>query len=387
MKKVKGSLTVEAALVLPIFLMAILSIMYIMKIIYIHENIQQSLSETANELATYSYILDKSKILGAQQEIYQNASRNSSSGKNMYNRLEDLFKSIEGGNSYTYEEKKLDTTFVHTSNTSDLNSNIDNFLGIITKIKGIMKDNAETAYGSLYEMVDSLDSVLNSVKKTMVSGSLCEGISVANNYVGTKIAEKILDNYITDEQYERWYIVGGKKGMNFRHSKFMLDNQDIDLVVKYRINIPMPFPGIRNIPMTQRVKVRGWTGNGGDHNECMEEQKVSSQNYEELTDETIVYCVKNSNVYHKYLTCVNNVTIPEIYDRSKHKHKLCERCSKNVDMSKIKFVYHTPSGEVYHVDSSCTQIHSDIIEMTKKEAEESGRHLCKNCIRTMERLE
>lgn len=387
MKKVEGSLTVEAALVLPIFLMAVLSIMYIMKIIYIHENIQQSLSETANELATYSYILDKSKILGAQQEIYQNASRNSSDGVSLYNHLEDLYKSIDGGNSYTHADKKLVTASVDTSSSSDMNSKIDGFLHTVMRIKELVKGNAETAYGSLYEMVDSLESVLNSVKKTMVGGAVSEGISVANNYVGTKIAQEILDNYITDEQYRKWYIVGGKKGMNFRYSKFMLDNQDIDLIVKYKIDIPMPFPGIRNIPMTQRVKVRGWTGNDGCHNECAEDKSASSQDHEELTDDTVVYCVKNSNVYHKYLTCVNNITIPVIYDSTKHKHKLCERCSRNVDMSKIKFVYHTPSGQVYHVDSSCTQIHSDIIEMTKKEAEESGRHLCKNCIRTMERLE
>ena len=383
MKRIKGSLTVEAALVLPIFIMVILSLMYIMKVIYIHENIQHSLSQTANELATYSYILDKSKIIDAQQEIYRNS--RTSDSENIYGQIENVYNSIKSGSSYINDEIKVDTIFVDSSTTTNLDS-IDNFIKSISKIKELVENNSQKMYKSLESMLDSVDNILKNFRNTIVTSSVHEGLAVANNYIGSEIAKKILDNYISDKEYKKWYIIGGKKGMDFSYSKFMLDNADIDLVVKYRLKIPIPIPVIDSISMTQRVKLRGWVGNDSIYSINAQDQSVSSDE-DKLTDDDIVYCVKNSNVYHKYLTCVNNIVIPEIYNKTKHKYKLCERCSRNVDDKTIMFVYHTPNGEVYHVDNRCTQIHSDIIQMTVKEAKAEGRHLCKNCIRTMERLE
>jgi len=50
-----GSLTVEAALVLPIFLFAIIAILYLIQIIYAYETLQQSLVNTAKAASTYAY--------------------------------------------------------------------------------------------------------------------------------------------------------------------------------------------------------------------------------------------------------------------------------------------------------------------------------------------
>lgn len=55
----KGSITVEAALVLPIFLFAISAFLYFFQIILIQEKLQLALSEVAKEMSQFAYIHQK----------------------------------------------------------------------------------------------------------------------------------------------------------------------------------------------------------------------------------------------------------------------------------------------------------------------------------------
>ncbi|MCT4542574.1 MAG: pilus assembly protein [Vallitalea sp.] len=392
MKKLKGSLTVEAAMVLPIFLMAILSIIYIIKIIYIQENVQYSLSETANEMSTYAYVLEKSKILSTQQQIYSNAIKENNE-QSIINNSYYLYEIIENASSYTSRNTSYeDIVFEDISNTNNLNVFISNYTNTIKEIKNKIINNTEIAFASLNIIMDSIDSMLKGVQGLLINECLQEGFEVINNYVGSKIAEDILSNYITDEEYKKWYIVNGKDGMDFKNSKFMLEDEDIDLIVNYKIAIPIPFPGIKDINMMQRVKVRGFTGNRkyynfAEENEDNNEVEQGDEGDYDSEDEIIVYSV-NDKIYHLYITCLNNTTIEEVYDRSKHKAKLCERCSKHIDDNEIKIVYHTPNGAKYHVNKFCTQIYSeDIKELTLKEAKKLGMKLCKNCKRKKQRIE
>ncbi|QUH30332.1 TadE/TadG family type IV pilus assembly protein [Vallitalea guaymasensis] len=391
MKKLKGSLTVEAAIVLPIFLMAILSIVYIIKIMYIHESIQHGLSETANELAAYSYIMDKSEILDAQQEIYKTSSENlNDTNENIdtFNEnLENLFNIIEGGNSYIgISDINKDSTFKDMYGSGNMNEYINDCVSTISKIKEEVIGNASEAYKNLNDIINSVDKTLHGIKGTLISRCIHDGLAVTNNFVGTKMAKNIFNDYISDEQYKKWYIVNGRDGMNFRFSRFMLDDEDIDLIVKYKLDISIPFPGIKDISMTQRVKVRGWTGNSDGFNSCLEDD--NSEADEASEDDIIVYCVENSEVYHTYITCLNNITMPETYDSDTHSSKLCETCAKSMDKNHIKIVYHTPEGKVYHVNPLCSQIHSDnIMELTLKQAKDMGRRICENCKKKKQRID
>ncbi|MCT4688729.1 TadE/TadG family type IV pilus assembly protein [Vallitalea sp.] len=391
MKKLKGSLTVEAAIVLPIFLMAILSVVYIIKIMYIHESIQYSLSETANELATYSYIMEKSEILNAQQEIYKTASENvKNTNENIDNineNLESIFNIIDGGNSYiSGSDINIKTTFEDMYGSGNLNEYIKDFAKTISKIKEQVIGNASEAYRSLNNIINSVETILHSIKGTLISECIYDGLAVSNNFVGTKIAKSIFNDHISDEQYKKWYIVNGKDGINFRYSRFMLDDEDIDLIVKYKLEIPIPFPGIKDIYITQRVKVRGWTGNGNGFNSCLEDDNIETDEASE--DDIIVYCVQDREVYHTYITCLNNITMWETYDIKKHGSKLCETCAKNIDKYNTKIVYYTLEGKVYHVNHLCSQIHSDnIMELSLTQAKNMGRRICKNCEKKKKRID
>lgn len=54
-----GSMTVEAALIMPIFIFAIMNMLSIADIIRVHSNIQAAMTETVKEMAVYGYAYDK----------------------------------------------------------------------------------------------------------------------------------------------------------------------------------------------------------------------------------------------------------------------------------------------------------------------------------------
>lgn len=65
MLKKQGSMTVEAALVLPVFLFLMLNLLSIMEMLYLDIRIDAALSEVGREMATYAYVAD---VLTAERE-------------------------------------------------------------------------------------------------------------------------------------------------------------------------------------------------------------------------------------------------------------------------------------------------------------------------------
>ena len=58
MKKCKGVLTVEAALIVPLFIFAIIFIAQFMKVVYVYDTVQTDLYNTAKFINGYTYLAD-----------------------------------------------------------------------------------------------------------------------------------------------------------------------------------------------------------------------------------------------------------------------------------------------------------------------------------------
>lgn len=384
MKKLKGSLTVEASLVLPIFIMAILSITYFIKIIYIQESVQNAINETANEMSTYAYILEKANLLDTQQQIYKNSisqvNENNSNMQNIISNLETLYNTIENANSiYIGNQISQSSRYEDMKPSNNLLDYIDNYIKNISYIKDEIMNTAKTSYKSLNEIMDSINIVIKSFQNTIIKESVASGLDITNNYIGTKMAEIILDKHITKKQYRNWYIVNGKDGMDFRQSKFMLNNEDIDLIVKYKIAIPIPFPGLKEISMIQRVKVRGWTGDKYSQKTNNIDDENNNDKDSHIDKDTIVYLVKNRLVYHLDETCVKKNKKETIYKNIKNKGlDPCDLCCKDSNSyEESRLVYFTEYGEVFHIKEKCKKIYSETEQVTIEEAIKRGRRQCK----------
>lgn len=177
----KGALTVEAALVFPLFLCVILSIILFMQTYRTHEIIQHALDETSETLAETAYLWSGEEVQAMSQKVSD-------------------FMQI-------------------TDNTAT--SEIANFLK-----------------------------------------------EIAANQVGTIVSKKLMDPHIAggddlDGRLRKLGIVNGLNGLNFRKSTFLGQNEEIDIVVSYRIKIPLPIQLLGEIPIVQRSISRAWL-NGGE---------------------------------------------------------------------------------------------------------------------------
>ncbi len=182
----RGSITVEAAIVLPILLCAILTIGMFSKVYYVHEIIHHALTETAYEISDISYLYYVSGI----NEI----------------------------------QKQLDET-------------LDD-------------------YGS-FEEVENMEDVAN----WLISNIYDEGKSQFGNTVVKQLIKKYLvtsnQNNI-DIRLKSLNIMDGWAGLNFKSSSYLSNHQNIDLIVKYKIKLPLPIRFVSEIPIIQRVSLRAW---------------------------------------------------------------------------------------------------------------------------------
>lgn len=93
----KGSLTLEATISMSIFILAIFSIAFIMRIVFLHSMIQHAICDTANQVATFSYISYRAEpIAGDAYAALMNSKNDSkeTTDKESYNQITDILKNI-----------------------------------------------------------------------------------------------------------------------------------------------------------------------------------------------------------------------------------------------------------------------------------------------------
>jgi hypothetical protein len=67
-----------------------------------------------------------------------------------------------------------------------------------------------------------------------------------------------------DQRVEFLNIVGGIKGLDFSSSHLLDNNKDIDIIVKYKVNLPIPIRVLPSFQMVEHVKMRAWLDGDSD---------------------------------------------------------------------------------------------------------------------------
>ncbi len=136
--------------------------------------------------------------------------------------------------------------------------------------------------------------------------------------------------------------------LSLRNSKFMEENDEIDLVVDYRIKVPFSFLLKNTYSFQQRVRSRGFVG---------VEQRGAEQ-----TEEIWVYIATTGRVYHRQEDCtylklsisqMKYEDMEELRNVSGGKYYACEKCAKGKEISKETEVWITNYGDSYHIMKSC----------------------------------
>ncbi len=246
-----GAMTVEAALVLPVLLCAFFTVVFFIKAVYTYELIGHALNETASEMATAGYVYHISGIRDIHDTVRNGIGDKSDVFKNQVNSVFDAYNSLKS------MENSVKQGFDGLADSAGLIANAEEkFQNIINQAESIVSDPLEeiksiACYiaGGVFD--DAKTQLFTPVTKLYMKKYL--------------VTESIAD---ADVRLRSLNIVDGFEGLDFSESSFLSDSGEyIDIVVRYRMNLPLPLKFAPDLEFVQRARVKAWMG--GDETQAV----------------------------------------------------------------------------------------------------------------------
>ena len=263
----RASMTVEAAILLPMFLFFFLNLFSIIEIYRLHSNLTAALRETGRDLSVYAYAYNE--YFGEEQE-----------GK-------ELLKSVEN-------------------------------------------------------------------------------VAFSNLYVKAQVEKLCGKEYI-----DRSPLYNGRAELNYLFSTILGENDEIDLVITYRVKPFNKFIGYFPDLLFNRYYGRAWTGYD------VEAQQSQEKEYVFVTESAEVYHTNRdcSHLKIKIIPCFSE-ELKDLRNRSGEIYKPCEKCCKG----NIEPVFICQYGNRFHEDKNCSGLKRTIMVMPLNEANKRYP-ICKECSR------
>ena len=242
-KNQKGSLTVEAALCLPMFMAFILLISCITRVYFIHEVVQDALSDAVNEFASTAYILELTGVADTRNEL-----------KGILQDKADVV--------YSDQETFMKLVDI-TKRASDDVQALD--LGALKASANDASAAGKTAAGSVQEAMADPRGYAKSLAAAGLDIASQKGEETLMNYYIKNLMRKHLEtsSESADERLTNVHIADGIKGLSFEGSTYFDGDEQIDVYVHYTFERIDPFGLIKNVTLTNHVHARAWmTGEG-----------------------------------------------------------------------------------------------------------------------------
>lgn len=236
-KKRKGVLTVEAAIILPIFIMVMFFILSIMKLFYFHLVMQQALQNVGRTFAQYGYVIDdliglhrftmSEETQKVEEELKQDAGAAIESSKKLIAEVKNSFSGKASG----FGPDKIGEVI-------DLGKDFGEKLGKLAKTLKSLKGKEVIIINYLF--ASAMNEVGGGFVKWMV-GDYLDNMQASN---GT----------ITNIKYSLY--VDAREGADGKVS----GTKDIILIVDYDYSLDFIF--FDKVRIRQTVRVHPWTGWG-----------------------------------------------------------------------------------------------------------------------------
>lgn len=365
----KGVLSIEAALAVPIFILAILAVSFFIRVAEVQETIHYAISDTAAVMSHGAYILTKSGAIDKQNEIYQEAlaieayalapinsvSEGIASGISISPGFSQFDFQITGSNILEFAENFISQV---GQGQSELNQFID---GVMTFVS---------------EALSLADGFVTSAEGIIESYGPAGLVESANGFISGGIAKALVMTHIGDENLSRY---GLKGDIDFSKTDFMLNGKDIVVIARYEIDIPFASGMIPPVSMTDQVRVKAFVGNQNYKTAYSREEAYDT---DEEEDDVIVYVTDHGHRYHEQCTCrsISIQAYPVMYGSITGNISFCQTCSSSAEgLIPTSMLYSTLSDSKYHIDPECCRINRDPRAMTKTEAIAAGYTPCGIC--------
>lgn len=257
----KGSLTVEAAIVLSMFIVGYVAITAAADFIRAQMIIQYGISQAAKEISGYCYLvkwfMKDSKELSDEAEAFKKDT------DQMIDSVVKLYGAVSDG---------ADTIGDEVNSLPDYRD-LDNLAGLpedISHISNVTQEEFNAINSAANAVVETGEAYFQDpmhILKGLGSVVKDEGLSAVKSYaiaapISKALVRKQVDLYGNDSQgrdiLERLGVKNGVSGLNFTGSSLFNDGETITVQVSYSMEIP--FPGLREKPLhfIQRASTRAW---------------------------------------------------------------------------------------------------------------------------------
>lgn len=261
-----GMLVVETVLSFTVFLVVILSIIFLTNIFVVHNKIQYAINAAAHEISAYSYLYQALGLRQAEQTIQGDGAAYTKPIDDTVTQVMDSFNRIQGLNGAAGE---LAGSLQEVSMSPE-------------QLAALQKQAEEVAEGAV-QIAESVQKSVEDVTalfgdgESLLAGLIYMGASAGSYAVksaaGTMAAGALTKKYIGSvgedaDAYLRSYgITDGYGGLDFSGSTLFCDAQKrmVDFVVQY--DIDLGFLGLvmpmDQLHVVQRVSVPGWLNGDG----------------------------------------------------------------------------------------------------------------------------
>ncbi len=240
-KDENGYIVVETVGGFVLFIFFVISILSLVNVVSVQNRVHYALSQTAQELSMYSYILE---VTGAA-DIIKDTGVRADKAKTGINELRTSLNGVLNGIQGVAQSGQSGNIGGVIENGQSVGNNAQN---AGNQIGGMLEDPMETL-GNFFAM-----ATIN-----------------AKDALAQQLVEPVFEKYMVsgdaspDEYLKSWNVVDGMAGMDFSETTFIDSEGNIELVVRYRIKysfgaLPLPFDELH---VTQKAKIRAWLdGNG-----------------------------------------------------------------------------------------------------------------------------
>lgn len=347
-KNNQGSMTIEAALIVPFVIMVVLFIFSFSSMAYTHSRVQHVLNQVCVELSYDTYMFDEFGVVDKLQNINE----------------------LSNGESLTIEQIQ------NFSNV--LTSNPIQNIGV-TSLNAFEFDSPvgyfDAASAGL-ELIDESVKVSGYIKDTLIE----EGVYFITTSFGRAYVTTKLQTYFDQANLD----------VEFTIDHLELYNNDDSGVIIISYVSELPFGIIENSLVRQSNSGYIQLFNGhGDYNEKYHKDIArstygSGDSIEDLVDEdgfyNKVYITEHGAKYHKNPLCfhikVDSYPAPLSTLTDK---RPCSHCvNDSIEGSQV-IVFTTLGSEVYHSSPTCYSIYHNISIISEKEAIMKGYEPCGTC--------
>lgn len=305
----KGALTVEAALVMPVLLCAFFTVIFLVKTVCTYELMQHALDETASDIASAGYIYHISGIRDLHDTVRNDINDRSELFRNQISSVFETYDSLKSigagmqqgqeqdpaqdpGQSSQQSSKQSSEQCPHQS--SEQSSQQSSEQSPHQRSEQSSQQRSEQGPGSLADSIGPLGkagedfrNMLNQAE-TMADDPLDELKSIAcyiaagslndaKTQLFTPVVKLYMKKYLltgsikdVDQRLKMLNVENGFEGLDFSESSFLSDTEEnIDIVVRYRINLILPLSFMPDLEIVQRSRAKAWLG-GDDSSEVLD---------------------------------------------------------------------------------------------------------------------